>query len=388
MTNSNIPNSSEEPRAILEAITHPETPEKASHDFYKTLPSRDYQAVLPKPSPERLKTSLTETAFDLNEVNEPRDLRNSHPATVLYLAYGSNLCNETFRGRRKISPISAMNVLVPSLVLTFDLPGMPYIEPCFANTRYRSGDYSSSTANPEGSLETSDTIGVPSKNDERSSLLTPETATLSSATRWKKPMVGVVYEVTTSDFAHIIATEGGGSGYQDVLVSCHPFAPGTSQSDVVPTEPQTPAFKAHTLFAPKGSLSRSDPDYAQASARYLGLIKAGAAEHSLPHEYTAYLSDLQPYTITTWRQRLGKYVFKMLWWPVLMGVFSLNRMFADKRGRSPTWLRRLQNAVFVGVWVSYDAVFHRLFGDGEKTETEKAQKISDKESRGAPRTIS
>ena len=62
------------------------------------------------------------------------------PGTVLYLAYGSNLCAETFQGKRGIKPLAAVNVVVPSLQMTFDLPGIPYAEPCFANTRYRNAD--------------------------------------------------------------------------------------------------------------------------------------------------------------------------------------------------------------------------------------------------------
>ena len=30
-----------------------------------------------------------------------------------------------------------MGVFVPELRLTFDLPGIPYAEPCFAGTQYR-----------------------------------------------------------------------------------------------------------------------------------------------------------------------------------------------------------------------------------------------------------
>jgi hypothetical protein len=39
---------------------------------------------------------------------------------MLYLAYGSNLSNETFRGNRGIKPLSQVNVQVPSLRLTLD----------------------------------------------------------------------------------------------------------------------------------------------------------------------------------------------------------------------------------------------------------------------------
>jgi len=70
-------------------------------------------------------------------------------------------------------------VLAPSLKLTFDLPGISYLEPCFANTRYRKQSKT---------------------NDYHKD-------------RWHKGLVGVVYEVIKVDYATIIATEGGSSGY-------------------------------------------------------------------------------------------------------------------------------------------------------------------------------
>ena len=107
-------------------------------------------------------------------------LTSTSSSTILYLAYGSNLCAETFKGRRGIKPLSAVNVHVPSLDLTFDLPGIPYTEPCFANTRYHL---------------------PPSHSDSD-----------YHKDRWHKGLIGVVYEVTPEDYRTIIATEGGGGG--------------------------------------------------------------------------------------------------------------------------------------------------------------------------------
>lgn len=371
MTTSNPSScSSDEALAALKATGTTEDVNIPNSAAPTLLQSQSQFTALSTTSPERLEASLTETAFDLDKVNAPEDLEKGHPTTVLYLAYGSNLCNETFRGWRKIQPLSALNVLVPSLVLTFDLPGIPYHEPCFANTKYRDHNRDSSKTVPLGAAQSSTAENAATECSEKSLLLPQLDGPNYRKTRWKKPLVGVVYEVTSSDFAHIIATEGGGSGYQDVLVACHPFPPGSSPSDSVPFEPKTPVFKAHTLFAPPPPQRRPDPNYAQASARYLALIKTGVKEHSLPDEYLSYLSDLQPYTMTVQRQRLGGFIFGMMWRPILMAVFALNRVFADKRGRSPEWLRRLQVAVFSGIWVSYDTLFYKIFGDGERTQKE------------------
>ncbi|KAL8791293.1 MAG: hypothetical protein Q9195_005982 [Heterodermia aff. obscurata] len=247
------------------------------------------------PSISRQRASLSETPIDLSApIDASLRGQPDTPETVLYLAYGSNLAAETFLGKRGIRPLSQINVVVPELVMTFDLAGLPYTEPCFANTAYRSLTPPTPSEPP------------PSPLSEKTSLLPTPSST--SSPHWPKGLVGVVYEVTLPDFAHIIATEGGGASYQDVLVDCHPLPASTPS---VPLHPHSTPFKAHTLFsptttAPGGRISRPDPGYAQPSARYLKLITDGADEHGLPEEYKAYLHALQPYTITTNKQRLGR----------------------------------------------------------------------------------
>jgi hypothetical protein len=261
-------------------------------------------------------------------------------STILYLAYGSNLSAETFKGNRGIKPVSAVNVHVPSLDLTFDLPGIPYKEPCFANTRYRRSP--------------------PYSDDYHKD-------------RWHKGLIGVVYEVTPEDYRTIIATEGGGASYQDVIVPCYVIPPGTKQLD---PDPIGTPFEAHTLFAPANrkeggrGISRPDPSYAQASARYLKLITDGAEEHELPEEYISYLYNIRPYTITTVRQRIGQVLFLGFWVPFVLLLFGLARTNADKDGKIPKWLVKLQGSLFEHMWASYDNVYKKAFGDGERTMTD------------------
>ncbi|KAG7007197.1 hypothetical protein G7Y79_00011g030950 [Physcia stellaris] len=340
--------------AALSKVQSTETPSphKPPHNFPCAAPSI-----------ARQRASLTETPIDLSA---PLDTSLSSdpekPQTVLYLAYGSNLAARTFLGQRGIRPLSQVNVVVPELVMTFDLAGLPYTEPCFANTAYRTLD--KPTPAPSS---------PPPAYSEKSSLL-PAASKPPKYTNphWPKGLVGVVYEVTQTDFAHIIATEGGGASYQDILISCHALPPSATE---VPLHPTSPSFKAHTLFSPVsppgtppgGRLSRPDPEYAQASARYLKLITDGADEHGIPEEYKAYLRALQPYTITTNGQRLGRFVFMLVWYPLIIALFTLGRLFHDKDGRSPPWMVRITGAVFRGVWISYDGFFRGLFGDGERT---------------------
>ncbi|KAK5738043.1 hypothetical protein LTR17_006286 [Elasticomyces elasticus] len=290
----------------------------------------------------------------------------SERGTVLYLAYGSNLCKETFRGKRGIKPLSQVNVQVPSLRMTFDLPGIPYAEPCFAN----SGSRDAQKDRPYNPSETT------TYNEKTPLLRTVEEKEPYHKDDWHKGLVGVVYEVTAEDYAHIIATEGGGAAYHDVLVDCHPFA--TADPKVpVPQNPTLPAFKAHTLFAPAappgkapehgGRFQREDPAYAQPSARYLKLITDGAMELDLPYEYQDYLHRIRSYTITSGKQRVGQYVFMTVWLPVISFIFVMGGMFQDENGKLPAWMVELSGAIFKGVWASYDSFFEPMFGDGERS---------------------
>ena len=254
--------------------------------------------------------------------------------TVLYLGYGSNLSAETFRGKRGIRPVSQVNVVVPTLSLSFDLPGIPYTEPCFGNVRHRTED----------------------------SLLTQEDY---HKDHWTKGLVGVVYEVTKADFAHIIATEGGGSGYQDVLVDCYALSGDPSQD--VPLKPAGQPFQAHTLDAPT-RITRPNRSYAQPSPRYLKLITDGAAEHGLPLEYQAFLHQIRTFHITSTKQRLGSFVFLSVWAPFfLFFISAAGAIFLRPDGTYPKWFANFLHAMFTACWASYDHFFKETFGDGERT---------------------
>ncbi|KAK4132060.1 hypothetical protein BT67DRAFT_463936 [Trichocladium antarcticum] len=317
----------------------------------------------------------------------------SKPKTVLYLAYGSNMCAETFLGMRGIRPLSVVNVSAPALDLTFDLPGIPYREPCFANTALRKIP----------GIPPLDPPSTPPEIPDHPPLTPPTTHTgtaRNSARRpavWNRGLYGVVYEVTAEDYAKIVATEGGGASYHDILVPCFLLPPSMSVPEK-PTIPVPPApFLAHTLYAPPGGNTtttttttttssdtssttlpswlqkllvptrRPSADYAQPSARYLKLLRDGAAEHELPVEYQAYLGALQPYTITTGCQRLGRALFLGFWAPLVILIMVGGRVFADETGRSPPWLVGVSTVVMNLVWASYDSVGKGVFGDGERT---------------------
>ncbi|CCX06317.1 Similar to Gamma-glutamylcyclotransferase; acc. no. Q9D7X8 [Pyronema omphalodes CBS 100304] len=235
--------------------------------------------------------------------------------TIFYLAYGSNLCSATFLGRRGIRPLSSIPVRVPELTLTFSLPGIAYLEPCFANVSF--------TENPDPSW-------------------------------WKGGLIGVVYEVTQSDFAKILATEGGGTAYQIRSVTAVTLEGGKT-------------IDAKTLLAP---LARERHSGAQPSKRYLDLIRTGARQHSLPEDYREWLEGLQDYKRTTMGQKIGGALWAASWLPFVFGIMFLSRTFADKEGRAPGWVSTVQTTMGKVMWAVYDNVFKHIWGDGERAVEE------------------
>ena len=306
-------------------------------------------AALPLPSPARLAASLAETtAFD-------PAVPATQPDTVLYLAYGSNMCRETFQGRRGIRPLSAVNVVAATLKLTFDLPGLPYQEPCFANSAVRTADDDDAALDP--------TLAAPAAAaDETTALL--DGAAVGAASR---PLIGVVYEVTAADYAHIIATEG--PTYADVLVSCAALpTPNASAGPPQQPPPDGRSLRAHTLLAPRSATRRpSRRGPAQPSLRYLTLLRNGAEEHGLPAAWRAYLGALRHFEMTSARQRWGRTLLMLVWAPLMMVVFGLRRTVSDPRGKPPAWFTALSTLLFKAMWGSYDLVWRRLFGEGERT---------------------
>ena len=330
-----------------------------SHPRHGTYPSI---SSIPITSHERLVTATEDTAPGVDDES---------PDTVLYLAYGSNLSAETFLGMRKIRPLSQVNVSVRILRLTLDLPGVPYREPCFANVGFRE-------------LPEKPTIPDPTKPK------LPPLDPSDPGYEWDGHLMGVVYEVTKKDWRTIMRTEGAGSSYKEIVVPCIPIKPKIA----VPETPGFPSlpkpFFARTLYAsymPDGGhddprkctwwyrltqgRQRPNPGYAQASARYLKLLKDGAREHELPDVYQKYLASLEPYMLTHRRQKIGQVLFLGAWAPLLIIFLTMTGLMADETGKLPGWLAGGVTAMFNLMWISYDSVYSKIFGDGERTEAER-----------------
>lgn len=303
-----------------------------------------------------LSTSVSSSSPTTTSSNEEKAafLPTEELTTVLYLAYGSNLASATFRGRRGIRPLRAIPVHVPALELVFDLPGVPYIEPAFANVRRVGGEKGGKGENAEGSEEREG--GGEELDGEK-----------------KNGLVGVVYEVSLADYRTIIATEGGGATYEDVVVPCYPLpppSPSPSSTHTTTTTTTPVPVLAHTLLAPP-AVGRHPSG--QPSKRYLGLLTSGAAEHSLPASWQQYLAQLRPYTITQRRQRLGAAFYTVVFYPLFIIMFALANIFCDEQGRAAPWVLKIQMAVHGAAWTMYDKSFSRWAGNGERTQGKKGE---------------
>jgi hypothetical protein len=258
-------------------------------DFKPKVPSPDYPPVssIPRTSPARLQRATPKEPASVDHIPSSSPAANDYlydhttsVSTVLYLAYGSNLCAQTFLGQRGIRPVSAVNVSAPSLRLTFDLPGIAYKEPCFANTALRKIPKQPTpppipgppgkvpdlphppppppyTFPPKSSAEAVETLGSPSADVRQGGIITRNA---HGDPEWDKGLIGVVYEVTPEDYATIIKTEGGGTSYQDILVPCIPLPNkvGIPEDPPIPELPRP--FFAHTLFAPRVPKKPGDGD--------------------------------------------------------------------------------------------------------------------------------
>ncbi|TDL18195.1 hypothetical protein BD410DRAFT_806733 [Rickenella mellea] len=327
-------------------------------------------STLKVPQPRRILTT-SPTSF------------SSHRSSPLwYLAYGSNLSSNTFKGRRGIKPIDQRNVLVRGLELTFDLQGLPYLEPRFANCRFADvGQY-------DGSKENGGGDGVED----------PWTG--------KGALIGVAYLITPEDFAKVLATEGGGSSYKMVAVTAR-VLPSYSYSDSDPHSGLTPnlpdsgsgvtqnahegnveskaedgeveTIQAFTLLAPS-ERTRATPG--RPSARYLKIILDGAREHALPPSYITYITTLKPYTAHSIRQKIGRVLFLVTWAPTIFPIFMLSALLGrllamwkhrggggggggGGEGEAPRWLQASRRILWDVMWWTYDHGWRRVFGDGE-----------------------
>jgi hypothetical protein len=151
-------------------------------------------------------------------------------STVWYFAYGSNMQSETLRGRRGVEYHRAVTARLPGWRLVLDKPGLISVVGAFANI-------------------------IPDPGAE---------------------VLGVSFELSETDLAHVDLTEGVLIGnYDRVAVTVQPLA-----------SPGAPPLAAFTLTSERRDAS------VQPTRRYMDLLIAGAEEHGLPAAYVAFLRSI------------------------------------------------------------------------------------------------
>ncbi|KAF5384032.1 hypothetical protein D9757_006949 [Collybiopsis confluens] len=240
-----------------------------------------------------------------------------------YLAYGSNLSTNGFLVKRNIAPLDTRIVLVDGLALTFDNPGVPYIEPRFANCRL---------------------VSSPLKQWSPAEAWTGDNGSL----------MGVAYLLNAADYLTILKSEGGGSSYQPVLAPAISLASNGARTEQI--------IHAYALITPRTRKGIGYP-----SSRYLNLLRKGAREHRMPEAYITYLDSLPSYRISSLRQKIGRFLHIAGWMPGLLIFFRVMARMTSKTGTAPAPLRWTRNVLFGLMWGLHDLVGKRLFGDGEAT---------------------
>ena len=119
--------------------------------------------------------------FAMTAMDPPQSLEDTN---LWYFAYGSNMSTAKFVGSRGIQPLDTARVYLPGWILTMDIPGLPYSEPAF-----------SSIQPVNGALE----LGLPN-------------------------VIGVAYLITHEQHRKVMASEGGGIAYTDILVDARPVS--------------------------------------------------------------------------------------------------------------------------------------------------------------------
>jgi len=75
--------------------------------------------------------------------------------------------------------------------------------------------------------------------------------------------------------------------------------------------------------------------------------------------------------LTHRRQKIGQVLFLGAWAPLLIIFLTMTGLMADETGKLPGWLAGGVTAMFNLMWISYDSVYSKIFGDGERTEAER-----------------
>ncbi|KAL5364143.1 hypothetical protein BJX96DRAFT_178711 [Aspergillus floccosus] len=266
--------------------------------------------------------------------------------TVWYFAYGSNLTAETFLEHRGIRPLQAVPVRIPGWTLTFDIYGVPYQEPAFSSI----SPMSDAIVGP----------GAPSVH-------------------------GTAYLVDRADYSSIIASEGGGTAYKEVVLRAQVITTdrgaGTRSIEGEEDEEEERWLSVMSLTRAYAPIIPRCP-----SQRYKDIICNGAQEAHLPSDYQAFLAALPVYQSrqTAWRM-IGAGIFLAIWIPFMTVAEWLTNATSrvDRDGYCPRWVQTAVRFILWAMWLHHDLVHARVFGRGDGLDQNSdEEKILEKGGRG------
>lgn len=140
------------------------------------------------------KINTTNTTESIAETTQTQD----ESSTVWYLAYGSNMDPKVLTGRRKIKPIESKVVTVPGYWLSFDIRGIPYLEPCFASIL---------KMDPSRLHDKAYALEVHSRTQHGREFMWDETHPEHPQRSYPPVLQGVAHRITLQDWQRVIQTE-------------------------------------------------------------------------------------------------------------------------------------------------------------------------------------
>lgn len=198
--------------------------------------------------------------MDVSDSNCQPLFPSSYPEYVYNFAYGSNMHPKVLTGRRKIPPIESIPGVLEGWQLTFDLKGIPAIEPGFGNIKENA----------------------------------------------QSEVHGILHKMTGKQFKHLLATEGGNgadpNGYIPYKVIVHAYDGRLIEAYALVVRQTSPRILTH---------------HALPSARYMYLLRNGATHHRIHPLYIEYLQSLP--SIERRRPIMILVIIEIL---LLVGLFS------------------------------------------------------------------
>jgi len=257
-------------------------------------------------------------------------------ASVWVFAFGSNMERSVLEVRRMIKPAESVAAIAPGHMLTFNQPGLPYREPCFATIEPLPQNNTKDASNGGGGNSNSD------KNEEQ------------EEDKAHRPVHGVAHLMTSTQWEYYKETEGAAGqsdkGYGIVEVEVEAYDGRKFLASTLMTQPKT-------IAALKGRK-------AVPSLRYLTLLRNGAAEHKLDAEYQEYLNKLSHYEPHGLGGKIGAVLMAVVAYGLLFPAFGLMRIYRKVKGlhsvnktgivsRFYAWYFRF---VFDSSWVIHELV--------------------------------